>query len=256
MEQPNYKQRIAEMTNLEYAKAYFDLEEYVEEFQVAFRNSFKHRAALVAVMEEVAKLPDLDTSQRVEQTMERYSQLSKEALAQGRAPQTRSRKGHKSDSSNELGDLTDDDLYTLNGCGTIHAGRFNRSGDTYDTICWISLLFIPLIPYKAYRVTVVRKVLFFHTSFVIEYEQRLKWSRVLYVYLRTALILALLYAIYYYNDIGFFDSLLSDSETCDTAVYNEDENIENEEPLTDEEGYDDEMTSEDHNIDNRNEYYY
>ena len=61
MEQPNYKQRIAEMTNLEYAKAYFDLEEYVEEFQVAFRDSLKHRAALVAVMEEVAKLPDLDT---------------------------------------------------------------------------------------------------------------------------------------------------------------------------------------------------
>ncbi|MEZ7873877.1 MAG: hypothetical protein QMB47_02685 [Bacteroidales bacterium] len=43
-------------------------------------------------------------------------------------------------------------LFTFNGCGVGFSGKFNRSGYEYDTVRYVKVLFLPVIPIDAYRV--------------------------------------------------------------------------------------------------------
>lgn len=173
------------MTEKQYVKAYFLLEEYVPEFQQVFKESYAKRQELFQFIKVAEQRSDLDVDAKIELAMMLYNAAN--------GIQDEKQESYEDDA---------EDLYSLNGCGTTHYGKFDVDGDVYSTICWIAVFFIPLIPYKAYRIRVTKRILFFHTRFEVISKVPMRPLWVIRVYLSVALILGLLYCIHCYYLFG------------------------------------------------------
>ncbi|SRR6266851_833954 len=98
--------------------------------------------------------------------------------------------------------------YTFNGCGTHYYGKQDKANDgSYVTTEWITLVYVPLIPLRSFRVLPVGK----GTNWVVHSSQSyqamrvpLRWSQVRNVYFFVAPIVLL---IFYFNRQDIEDSV-------------------------------------------------
>ncbi len=88
-------------------------------------------------------------------------------------------------------------LFTFNGCGLSFVGRFRKSGFEYDTIRWITFVFIPIVPIDSYRVynLGVSESSLFIKEFIIIDKIHMKISDVLKIYTLVYGTLALIFLL-------------------------------------------------------------
>lgn len=88
-------------------------------------------------------------------------------------------------------------LFTFNGCGLSFFGRFRKAGFEYDTIRWVTFVFIPIVPIDSYRVYNLgtSDSSFFIKEFIVIDKIPMKLCDVLRIYLFVYGTFALIYLL-------------------------------------------------------------
>ncbi len=158
--QQNYEEQIDKMSDHEYARVYFKLDEYEPEFQELFQKSLKRRPIYSKILRTIDNQKDLITDEKIRLASYAYEHgLPEEyyTYVESTPAYDNTSLSSYTDDTRTLRQQKSKDLHSFNGCGTTHLGKYNKNGNEYDTVCWFVLLDIPIIPYEAYRIKVIEE---------------------------------------------------------------------------------------------------
>lgn len=183
MDRNHFQEIIAHTEDWDLVPHYFLRKEYNPLYIEELLSAIEHRPQLKTALEYADSLPnDYSTESKV------YAARCKLREMQGLPP-------YDEPVDTPL-PVDEEGPASLNGCGTRYAGKYDIDGNVYSTTLWLSLFFIPIIPLKAYRLSVCKRKIEFlsvTTEYTVHRKLKISFIQVIRVYLRVVLIFLIIY---------------------------------------------------------------
>lgn len=153
MDASHFRSVIVEKSDLELIPIYFMRAEYNPTFVEELLPAVDARLDLKEAIAHAESIENLTREQRIADAEGFYIAKHPQPPARTYDEEVIHEIMERSPNKNLLPPDQHPNLITLNGCGVRFVGRFNENEDVYDTIRWITLLWIPVLPIDSYRVT-------------------------------------------------------------------------------------------------------